>query len=333
MDRPIVTIGVEQVFLLGGDRRARRRLAAGARDEAMANEAQVRAGVSAGVLLRFARVAAAQSSLEVTETSRVLAARVLDATAEQVSAGDRSPVDEIRADIVLAGAVADVAKARAHLGAARESLASLWAGPPDFDVVGATPPPAPLPVLAVLLEALPESAHLASWNAVLDQHQAAIGLEKARRIPDVTASLGYRRFDLTGDRAAVVSFSFPLPVFDANSNGIKAARLTLESAESARNAALQKARVEIAEAYAKAAASWIDLLSLRDEVIPKAETVAVLLEEGYRAGKFGLIDLLDAQRTLALARSRFHSALGDYHAASAIVERLTTPSSPRRDSK
>ncbi|WDT77799.1 MAG: TolC family protein (plasmid) [Candidatus Manganitrophus sp.] len=46
------------------------------------------------------------------------------------------------------------------------------------------------------------------------------------------------------------------------------------------------------------------------------------MNEGYRLGKFGLLDVLDAQRTLFGSRAQHLRALADYHQAVAEVERL-----------
>lgn len=44
---------------------------------------------------------------------------------------------------------------------------------------------------------------------------------------------------------------------------------------------------------------------------------------GYREGKFGQLDLLDAERTLAQTRAAAVDALLSYHIAQAQLERLT----------
>ncbi|MEK7841793.1 MAG: TolC family protein, partial [Deltaproteobacteria bacterium] len=44
--------------------------------------------------------------------------------------------------------------------------------------------------------------------------------------------------------------------------------------------------------------------------------------EGYRMGKFGYLDVLDAQRTLFDVRVQYIRALTDYHLSVANVEQL-----------
>jgi outer membrane protein, heavy metal efflux system len=57
-------------------------------------------------------------------------------------------------------------------------------------------------------------------------------------------------------------------------------------------------------------------------VLPGAQRAFDAASEGYRQGKFGFLEVLDAQRTLFEARGRYLEALAAYHKAVAEVERL-----------
>jgi len=52
---------------------------------------------------------------------------------------------------------------------------------------------------------------------------------------------------------------------------------------------------------------------------------------GYREGKFGQLDLLDAERTLLDTRTAAIDALAAYHDARARLERLTAEAPIARD--
>ena len=56
--------------------------------------------------------------------------------------------------------------------------------------------------------------------------------------------------------------------------------------------------------------------------MPGARRVLEATSEGYRQGKFSLLDVLDAQRTLFEARGQYIEALATYHKAVAEAERL-----------
>ena len=63
--------------------------------------------------------------------------------------------------------------------------------------------------------------------------------------------------------------------------------------------------------------------SIRDQALAAAEEAARIARIGYREGKFGQLDLLDAERTLAQTRAAAIDALLSYHIAQAQLERLT----------
>ena len=62
--------------------------------------------------------------------------------------------------------------------------------------------------------------------------------------------------------------------------------------------------------------------ALRSAVLPGAQQAFDAVTEGYRLGKFGFLDVLDAQRTLIAGGGQYLRALSDYHKAAADVERL-----------
>lgn len=56
--------------------------------------------------------------------------------------------------------------------------------------------------------------------------------------------------------------------------------------------------------------------------MPAAEQSFAANELGYSEGKFSLLEVLDAQRTLFEARGQYLESLASYHQARAEVERL-----------
>lgn len=71
--------------------------------------------------------------------------------------------------------------------------------------------------------------------------------------------------------------------------------------------------------------------SLRDAVLPGAGEALDFARQGYDAGKFGYLDMLDAQRTLFDARKQLIAALRDYHRQRAALDRLTTAYTPQKE--
>jgi cobalt-zinc-cadmium efflux system outer membrane protein len=141
-------------------------------------------------------------------------------------------------------------------------------------------------------------------------------------VPDLTVGAGVRYVEEIDDTAFVLGLSVPLPVFDRNQGGTRAARLRAIRAGHLERSSLVEVRTSIAEAHARIVSSVAEVRSLRDEVVPSAAAVFEAGEEAFRLGKIGSLELLDAQRTLFDSRRRLVDALVRYHLAVLAAERL-----------
>ncbi|MGH8487408.1 MAG: TolC family protein, partial [Gammaproteobacteria bacterium] len=146
--------------------------------------------------------------------------------------------------------------------------------------------------------------------------------EETRAIPDLTASFGVRRFTEPGDDALVVGIELPLPVFNRNQGTILEAQRRLTKAEEERRAAEVRVATALSNAYQTLAGAHAEIGALKAQVLPGAQSAFEAASKGYRLGKFGLLDVLDAQRTLFGAKAQYLRALASYHQAVAEVERL-----------
>jgi cobalt-zinc-cadmium efflux system outer membrane protein len=97
----------------------------------------------------------------------------------------------------------------------------------------------------------------------------------------------------------------------------------LGAVDAERESARLDARAALLEAYGALDAAFAEAEALRTGVLPGAEDVAARIEEGYREGKFALLDVLEAHRTVVGAHARYADALAAYTRAEADVERVT----------
>ena len=156
-------------------------------------------------------------------------------------------------------------------------------------------------------------------TAALRVAQARVELDQTVSASDITGQVGVRRLNETRDTALVVGFAMPLAIRDRNRGGVAASR----AEEQAAQARLAQARIDasrvLLDARSRASAAEAQVLALQASAIVEAREAVRLAEIGYRAGKFGLVDVLDAQRALndaenalldaKLARSRAIAAL------------------------
>jgi cobalt-zinc-cadmium efflux system outer membrane protein len=279
----------------------------------------------------------AQERVRLNAESVRLAEQVLTAVGERVKAGKVSPVEETRARVTLATSRIALERAQQDLHAARTRLVATWGGRlPVFErAEGTLEGITAIPSREQLVARIAQNPEIARWATEMTQRQAAVALERARQVPDPTIGSGFRHTRETGDNAMVMAFSLPLPVFDRNQGGVLEARSRLAKAGEERRAAEVQVRTALAEAYAGLSSAVIEATGLRNEVLPGAQQAFDAANEGYRQGKFGFLDVLDAQRTLFEARGQYVEALAAYHRAVAEVERLigeplgAVPEAPR----
>jgi outer membrane protein, heavy metal efflux system len=322
-DRAAV-IQIGQLIELGGKRAARVRLAETGRDLANWDYEAKRIDILSQVTRRFVDVLASQQRETLAAESLRLAQQVTDAVAKRVQAGKASPVEETKARLATAAAQVELEQAKRELISARNALGALWgSGRPRFEkAVGDLERIAPLPAYERLAERVRGNPDLARWSSEVTRRQAAIDAERAKAVPDVTVTAGALRFSQFDDYAYGIKISLPIPLFDRNRGGILEANSRLDKATDEQRAAESRLFTELAQACQRLAAIEKEIETLRMTLLPGAQSAYEAATKGYQLGKFGFLDVLDAQRTLFQTRSQYLRALADYQRGVAEIERL-----------
>ncbi len=321
---PQLTIQLSQLVELGAKRAARQALAAGDETVAGLDYEAARLDVLSRVTAAFHHVLAGQEAVAQAAVGLALAQQVQQTAAARVAAGVVSPIEETRADVLVSSAQLETDRAQRTLDARRRQLSAHWghASPVFERVAGDISVLPPLPSIEALSAALAGTPDLARWTAEVERRQAALSVARGAATPDLTVSAGYRRFTSLGSQALVVGVSVPIPFFDRNKDGIRAADAEIARARVEADAALLHLQSRLADAHRAFASAVDDATTLRTRVIPSAQSVFDAVREGYQLGRFGLMDVLDAQRTLAMANRDLLAALTDAHQAAVAVERL-----------
>jgi cobalt-zinc-cadmium efflux system outer membrane protein len=252
-----------------------------------------------------------------------------------VKAGATSPVELLRAEAAVGHTETQLRQAQRDLATARTALSATWGNPAALftEAVGDLTPIHEPPPLVTLLDSIQHNPDLARWTAEIEQRDAALALEKARAIPDLTVGLGGRHFADNGDVALVGGFSVPLPVFDRNQGSILAADRRRGQAAAARNRAVVTVSQAISAAHDDLCAAYSQATILREQVLPKAEGAFTGARDAYQRGLMRFLDVLDAQRTLFETRDQYVQTVAVYHSAAADVERLSGQSIGAPDRK
>jgi cobalt-zinc-cadmium efflux system outer membrane protein len=332
-DEAEVTWTVAQRLEIFGTRGARASSARHAHDAAIWSAAAVQLDLLAEVDRRFADVLVAQSRIEALNTNDSLAIETVRAVSALVEAGEVSPIEVDRAEAERVLATTRLLAARFDHARALRSLAQLWGSrEADFTGVRGSLEVAPrLPDRDSLAAAVAELPDLQLAEADVHRAEADVRLAGRGRLPEIAIRGGLRQIRASDERSFVAGIGLSLPVFDRKGGTLDETRARLQQARAGRAAAQSRIVLARATAYDALALALETSRSLREESLPRAQAVHESVHEGYRRGKFGLLDLIDARRSLLQARLEYIDALGSVWTARADLTRLVGQGSSQRE--
>ena len=324
VEAAVTSLQVAQRIELGGKRGSRVRSAAAMSRLSGWDYQSARLDLLSETAVYFYEALAAQEKLAVSEEMVGLARRMHEAIGRRVDAGKVSPLELLKSRVFLTTATIGLERAARELNTTRRKLASMWVGEPDFGAVtGDLFQLRSLPPEAELLEAMEFNPDLARWDDELNAAEAAARLEESLRFTDLRLNAGFMRFNEIGETAFRIGFSFDIPLFDRNQGGALAARSQLKVKTYQRAAGEKTLGTELAAARNDYESHRTAAVSLRDVVLPAADEAYRAAREGYERGKFGYLEVLDAQRTLTEVKFDYIETLRAYHTTLINLERLT----------
>lgn len=309
---------------LGGKRAARISAAERGRDVAQAQWRSTRADLRATVIAAFFGVAVAQERVRLATASVDVARKGADAAARRVAAGKVSPLEETRAAVEQANAELELADATAELHSSRQALAALWgnASPQFTEVRGDLDALPSRPAPEQLLAALEESPLLLASRLEVGRRQALVDVERSRRYPDITVTVGTKRDNEANRTMPVLGVAIPLPLFDRNQGNLYESIRRADKAADEFLANRIRLANELQQASNQLAVSRSSAQALKATVLPAAERAYDAATRGFEAGKFDFLNVLDAQRTLFQARIRYLGVLARAYQAATTIDRI-----------
>ncbi len=323
------TLGLALPLERGGKRSARIAVADAQIGRAGIQSEIARADLRLRVTQAYVVAVAAQRRTGVARDQVGIAAEVLRAARVRVQAGRASPLEEQRADVARIAAEGALERADRSAAVAATNLARLIDRPVGaldgawfqrVDAVGSIRPAGATGTLVA-----------AAARADLDTASAQVRLARSQRVPDLTLSASARRLEQTNDTAAVFGVSIPLSVFNGGRSAVAVADAQRDQSDALRRVALLDAEQDIATTQAEAANAATTACNATGPALAAAVEAARIARIGYREGKFGQLDLLDAERTLLDTRTAAIDALAAYHDARARLERLTAEAPIAKD--
>lgn len=277
----------------------------------------------AGAADQFVDALAAHERWMVLRDFAGIAEEIRSGVEARVQGGKSSPIDLDRAvaNLARANALADAERGRSD--AARARLSNLWgADRPTFaSVKGRLGLDRRSPSLAAVRAFLEGNPQLARWSDEVGRY-AALDLERAKAVPDITLGAGVRQLADDNASALVASVSLPLQIFDANQGNIAAAERRAAKAEFEAAAARNDLVGSLVEVLGELRVANAQVTAFETQVLPAAQSAFDRTRTGYDEGKFDFLGVLDTQRTLFESRLELVNARAEYEKARVKAEAL-----------
>ncbi len=327
------TLQISQLIELGGKREARIAAGSAELDAAHWERAAVRLEIASNTAVAFYEVLTSQRRIQIYNDQIAALDRLTPLLQKRVDLGASSPAEIARARVAVDLVRTDRERVVTALSAARRELAiAMGVNLPDFsEVVGNLGRVGAPPAFQTVLKAIDVNPQLMRWTAVWAQRDAELLIARLKPVPDVQVFAGWRHFNEVwngtvfekNDNAVRLGLSVPLPVWDQNIGGIEAARESLSKAEAERASNRLTLVLALGRAYDTLTGAAREIEILRSSTIPNARTAVEGLENGYREGRYSLLELLDVESSSTQVSLRELEALLSFHTSVAIIEGLT----------
>ena len=324
-DAAEVTLSLSRVIELGDKRRRRIDAARAERDGVTIERQAAQLDRLAEVTRRFVHVASDQKQLELTAEAVRLASGTVDAVKRRVDAAKSPEVELHRANVELIRAEVALDHAEHEYASSKVLLAAMWGETqPRFDAVSADlyalPAPAAFDVFVANLLRNPDFTRFTSLARLRD---AEVRLAQSQRKADFTLSAGVRRLEASDDQALVVGFSMPFGSRARAQPDIDAANAMAEAVGQQKESAIVAARAQLFAIYQELRHEISEAATLRDRVVPQIQEALEETRYAYERGRYGYLELVDAQRAYLDVQRSLIEASANAHLYRAELERLT----------
>ena len=243
----------------------------------------------------------------------------------RVKAGKISPAEVSRAQIIVNSLQIGINTLKADYDSAIYELTTLMNDPSLSigELKGELKSIKELPEYDSLYSRLENNPNLKRFSNEYDKQKAVIDLEESMSIPNLTVSAGYRRLNEVNANAFVVGASMPLPIFDTNQGSIVEAKIRLEQKKSEYESIKNNLTLQLNLLYRKFGLLFSISEKIKNESIPDAEESFKIIREGNLLGRFTILDVLDAERTLFEVQNQYLNTLCDINRVVVEIESLT----------
>lgn len=264
----------------------------------------------------------AQRQRDLAEAALELAKRFTLSVQQRINAGKLAAAEVHKARLAENSVQLELLEASQKNQLARQQLQSLigrkeWT---ELDETGLDLPD--LAPLSTLSQALEKSSRLQKAQWEVQKRTSLADLERSKTLPDLTLSLGLKQSRDSASQQVLLGFALPLPLFDRNSGNIAEAQHRAQKAV----AELQLMRRQLHSELQQNHTRYLNLQQqaqlLNAQMLPDATQAYQAARLGFSHGKFSLLDVLDAQRSLLTQQALYFKTLAEGHRLYFELQRL-----------
>ncbi|MDR4503284.1 MAG: TolC family protein [Candidatus Scalindua sp.] len=283
------------------------------------------ADITANVKKSFFNVLTKQDELKFAEETLVIAKSLMSIASERFESGDIAKIEVIKAKIELSNAkmrVQDVE--RKHLNSVK--MLKTVMGVPNIVLHNLSPistadtPSLNMDKLNDLL--LNRHPALKARKKAVDLSLIKITEAKRMAIPDINATIGYKRLTEIDVNTIQAGIEFPLPIFNRNQGKIIEARAFSFKAKDDVEVVRNQLLLQLNNAFNLYISTREQVSFYEDSILPQAEESLKIARQGYKQGEFDYLEVLDAQRTLANTRISYLKISNEFFSSITEIEKL-----------
>jgi len=284
---------------------------------------------------RYIDIAQGQREFEIAQSKVALAREVQKLVAKRVKFGKSPVAEQRRVKIELQRAELELEDLEHELDTAYLQLSSLWGElSPKFNAVTADlfalQNIGEFDNIVALLNRNPDLTQFATQDRLA---KARINLARSRSELDIKFSGGITHFNESSDNALVLSASIPFGSSSRAKPFIEEASLIAQQQPINQQQRYAELYTNLYALYQEMNHSLHVVTSLQENIIPEAKLLLNDYQQGYEAGRYSLIELTIAQRTLLDAQLEAAVTASNYHRYKIDIERLTGSNLSRLEQK
>jgi len=179
-----------------------------------------------------------------------------------------------------------------------------------------------MPAFSALATRLEKSPVLARFAVETRWHEAQLRLNQSLARSGTRVSAGLRRVETSDDFGFVAGISLPLPVRNQHAGTQREIRERRDQVIATTEAMRLEMHATLFDVYQEMLHAHTGLTQLQETIIPLAEHTLDLANQGYRAGRYSLLEVLTAQQALGELHTQRIRFATTYHVHAIEIERL-----------